>query len=202
MEKERDAILDAIIVSAVLGILLFPVQFIVCLMAALIMETPYLFFHNLFGFNWSAGGSSMIDIRRFLEFWFTGFGIYLFYIIIYFIVAVICHKKNSRFHVKFRFWLFGVLLSTSLIAILVGDIRRPVQTGLGRLVMPDLGYHIANAFLFAFIMFTTFVFVSIILEKYLKFDEITKVTLAFVISTIVGFLLSGGVWLILFNIFN
>jgi len=202
MEKRRDAILDAIVVSAVLGIPLFPVQLFIWFISGLFTEIPYQFSRALFGVDWSTHSGSVIDIRRFFEFWAAGFGVHLVYFVFYFIIGVIYHKRNGMFFVKLRLWIFGTLFTTSLIAMLVGDIRRPVQTGFGRFVMSDFGYSMAYTFLFAFIMFATFAFVSFLIDKYLKFDDFAKVSLAFVISTVVGFLLSGVVWLILFNIFN
>jgi len=183
---------------AVAGIVLLPLQIFVFLMSFSVWRLPYLVLHELFGFDWSTGGSSLIDVRRFFEFWVTGFGIYILYMLVNIAVVARRYKNESVICNKPRFCIVGILLTAAISSAFVGDIRRPATSGW----FPCLGYHTANAFLFALVMFSTFVFVSFLLDKYTKKREILKVTLAFVISMVLGFLLSGVVWLILFNIFN
>jgi len=195
-EKTKSLTIN-ITISAIAGFLLLPIQlFLMMPIGVLITETPYLFFHNLFGFDWSAGGSIIIDVRLFFEFWFIGFGIYLLYFAIYFIVGVICYKLKGRFSNKLRIWIVGILLAPNLLFAFTGDIRRPLTFSLG------LGYAIANAFLFTFIMFSLFALAGFLLDKHTKINEFVKVVLSLIVSVVVGFLLSGVVWLILFNIFN
>jgi len=190
-----------ITISAIVGVLLLPIQMFTPLIGRIIMQSQYHSLHNYFDFDWVAFNSRIIDVRRFFEFWFVGFGIYLihliFYFISFFIIVGLSCKINNRSINKLRMRIVAMLLIATIAHI--GGIRRP---NMNTFAFADVGYRASNAFLFAFIMFSLFALAGFLLNKHTKINEFVKVVLSLIVSVVLGFLLSGVVWLILFNIFN
>jgi len=154
------------------------------------MAIPYLLLHNLLGYDWTAYGSSRIDIRRFLEFWHVGFGIHAVYMAVY---AIIAKRK-----VKLKIELLIAMAIGAAVFIHMGDLDRPSRG----FVLSNLGYIMAYAFLFAAIMFSVFILLVVILDIATKWKESIKITLSFVLSSTLGGILSYFVWIALFRHFH
>jgi len=140
-------------------------------------------------FGMPVGWLNRVDIRRFWEFWIGGIGFQVVYVLIYSVFA---------FKVKLRLYLLSALVGNTVFwMVFSGDFVRPTTPGWG-----GIGYHIANTFLFAVIMFAVFVVLTILLDKYTKWREWVKIPVSFLMSIAVGGLLSYLVWIALFQIFH
>ena len=152
----------------------------------LIMHPIYLFWHEFLGFDWIAGGSSTVDVRRFLEFWYTGFGIYIVYVVF-----------DSLIEAKSRYVLLCSLILTFVPLAVSTDMRQPRG-----MILADFGYSLVYAFLFAMIMFAVFTLSATVLDKRTKLAEWRKILISFVLSLPIGYGVSWVVWIILFRIFH
>ena len=176
-----------IMISLIIGM---HVQFAIFVLGFGIVGYMYLSFHEHFAFDWTAFGDVRVDIRRFFEFWFIGIGIYIIYVAIHTILQLIFRRK-------FRFDIAASLIFAFAFLAIYVDMRRPTPRILG-----DLGYSMAYASLFAMIMFVTFTASTLLLDKYTKWKEYIKIPLSFVLSCLIGSLLSYGVWVALFRMFH
>jgi len=152
----------------------------------------YLFWHGFFGFDWTAHSSVRIDIRRFLEFWHTGFGILIVHILFYSLVQLI-------FKIKIKYDLLAALVIafiTLLVAFKV-DMTTPRGTILG-----DMGYSMAYSFLFAIIMFAIFNLLILLSDESTQIKEPIKILLSFGVSSLLGYFVSWLIWIILFHFFH
>ena len=157
----------------------------------LMMNPIYLFWHRLLGFDWTAGGSIRIDPRRFLEFWHTGFGMYIVNVAFYTLLAL-------KAKIKIRYETLAGLVITFIVFANPHNLRGPSRS----VILADLGYSVIYALLFAMIMFAIFTLSTILLDKLTKMTEPKKILLSFGTSCVVGFFVSWLVWLILFRIFH
>jgi len=177
---------------ALVAVLALPAEIIIFSIGLMMTGGIYLSLHEFLGFDWIAYGTVRIDARRFLEFWFTGLGIHVIHVLAYTIVALTAK-------IKIRYDLLGALIVASTLFMITGDMRRPGGRGI---ILRGLEYHVIYALLFAMIMFATFTVTTILLDKYTKWREMTKISLSFTLSCLLGGAISYAVWIILFRIFH
>ena len=185
--KIEKVMLRAILIS----IIAIPVQAVFYLFGLAMMHNIYLSFHEYFAFDWTAYGDVRVDIRRFFEFWHTGLGIYIVNVAIHTILQLIFRRK-------LRFDIAGSLIITFVFSAIMFDMRRPAPG----FILSDWGYSIAYTFLFAMIMFATFTLSTLSLDKLTKWKEYIKVPLSFVLSCLIGGILSYSVWVVMFGLFH
>jgi len=174
------------------GILVLPIQLVIFFFAAGMIGLVYEIIHQeVLGIHFPWG--IVVDIRRVVEFLLTAFGIHIIYTLIYSILSFVIRKKAD-------YYLLGILVVAVLFSVLVFDIGSPRITGFP--VLLDLEYHVANSFLFAMLMFASFVKSMQLFDRKTEWQKWKKVLLSFVSSTVFGSILSFFVWVILFWIFH
>ena len=170
--KKWHEVLSQVILVSILAI---PMGFVSHLLGMLITWHIYLFWHEALGFDWTAYSTITVHFRRWVEFWHSGLGMHLIYVITYSIPALT--KK-----VKIRYDLLGMLLVAFIFSAVVFDMRALVR---GSFVGGDWGYSIAYSFLFAMIMFAMFTLATALLDKHSKMREPPKILLSFGVSGVV-----------------
>lgn len=161
-----------------------PVEFIFLIIGLGIMHPTYMRWNVILRADNRIMGMAYFHFERLLEFWFIALGIHLIHLALYALLAIFCEIK-----IKYE------ILVASITAFAFSAISLYVRDGdfLG------FGYMATYSFLFSMIMFIIFTIVSSLIDKYKDWGEMFSALLSFIVSVFVSWLISYGVWTVLYH---